>query len=107
MADIEFAVGEFGDAYDITIYNSDGSLMDVSGFNSWTMTIKSTDRSTTILTKSLTNPSESVVRWTMLSTDTATISPGTYIAQITMVDSGISIRRKTVHMSVKVIPKLD
>ena len=109
MADLEFVVGDFGDTYDIEIYDEEtGSLMDISGFDNFTLTIMSTDEATTILSKSLTKVNDDgKVRWSMLSGDTASLSPGTYKAQITMVDSSVSIRRKTDLMNVRIIQKLD
>ena len=109
MADIEFVVGDFGDDYDITIYDEDtGSALDISGFSTFTMTITSTDEATTILSKSLSATGDTgVVRWTILSADTASQTAGTYKAQILMVDAGSTIKRKTDYMTVRIIGKLD
>ena len=109
MADIEFVVGDFGDDYDITIYDEDtGDPLDISGFSTFTMTIVSTDEATEILSKSLSAPGDTgVVRWSMLSADTSTLTAGTYKAQILMVDAGVTIQRKSAYMTVRIIGKLD
>lgn len=110
MADIELVVGEFGDSYDITIIdNETGAAADLDDFDTLTLTITSTDFATEILSVSLSKPAGTtgVVRWAILSTHTASLTAGTYTAQIDMVDTGVSVRRKTLHMSVKVLGKLD
>ncbi len=109
MADIEFVIGDYGDDFDITIYDEDtGSPLDISGFSTFTMTMTSTDEATEILSKSLSAPGDTgVVRWTMLSADTASQTAGTYKAQILMVDGSNTIRRKTDYMTVRIIGKLD
>jgi len=109
MADLEFVVGDYGDDFDIEIYDEEtGALMDISGFSTFTMTISSTDEATDILSKSLSAPGDTgKVRWTMLSADTASLSPGTYKGQITMVDGSNTIRRKTDLMTVRIVQKLD
>jgi hypothetical protein len=109
MADIEFVVGDFGDDYDITIYDEDtGSPLDISGFSTYTLTITSTDEATEVLSKSLSAPGDTgVVRWSMLTADTASVTAGTYKAQILMVDASVTIRRKTEYMTVRIIGKLD
>jgi hypothetical protein len=109
MADIEFVIGDFGDDYDITIYDEDtGSPLDISGFSTFTMTMTSTDEATEILSKSLSAPGDTgVVRWSMLSADTASQTAGTYKAQILMVDAGVTVQRKTEYLTVRIIGKLD
>ncbi len=107
---MELVQNEYGDSYDITIYDRQSSAaMDISGFNTFTLTIKSQDRATTILTKSLSAVSGSTgkVRWVMGSADLSSVSAGSYIAQITMTDAGASVVRKTDWLSVDVLEKLD
>jgi len=109
MADIEFGVNEFGDSYDITIYDEQtGGLLDLTNFDTLTLTIKTTDLATTILTSSLSKPSGTtgVARWVMTSGQTSSVAAGTYIAQIDMVDSSVTNRKKTKYMSCVILEKL-
>jgi hypothetical protein len=108
MADIEIVVGEFGDSYDITIYDEQtGAATDLDNFDTITLTVKPTDLSSTTLSVTLSKPGTTgVVRWAILTAHTASITAGDYIAQIDMVDSGISIRRKTKYLSMRVLEKL-
>jgi len=109
MADIEFAVGEYGDSYDITIYDeSTGSPMDLDNYDTLTLTVKTSDLVTTILSVSLSKPTGTVGvgRWTMTSGQTASVTAGTFIAQIDMVDTGVSQRKKTKYMSCTILEKL-
>lgn len=110
MADIEFAVGEFGDSYDITIYDEEtGSPMDLDNYDTLTLTIKTSDLVTQVLSTTLSKPSNTtgVARWTMTTGQTASITAGTYIAQIDMVDTGVSQRKKTKYMTCTILEKLD
>ena len=110
MADIEFAVGEYGDAYDITIYDEGtGSPMDLDNYDTLTLTIKTSDLATSILSVSLTKPAGTtgVGRWTMTSGQTSSVTAGTFIAQIDMVDSAVSQRKKTKYMTCTILEKLD
>lgn len=111
MADIELVVGEFGDTYDITIYDEETNApMDLSGFDTITMVIKDSNFASTIIPSfSLSKPAGTtgIARWTITSGQTASISAGSYIAQIIMVDGSVTIRRKTRHLSVIVLEKLD
>ena len=110
MADIELVVAEFGDSYDITIIDKEsGGVADLDNFDTITLTITSTDFTTTILSVTLSKPAGTtgIVRWSILTAHTASLTAGTYTAQIDMVDTGVTVRRKTLHMSVKVLEKLD
>lgn len=99
---------EFGDTYDITIYDEEsGGLADLSNFTSFTLYINSTNGTTNYLTKTVSNPSGSIVRWVIASTDLNSIAAGTYVAQISMVDGSNTIRRKTDLMSVRVTSRLS
>ena len=110
MADIEFAVGEFGDSYDITIYDEEnsGSVADLDNFDTFTMTIKTSDLATQILQVTLSKPggTTGVVRWAMTSGQTSSVTAGTYIAQIDMVDTSVTNRKKTRYMSCEITEKL-
>jgi len=110
MADVEIVQGEFGDNYDFTIYSEQtAALANLTNFTTFTLKIKSTDEVTTHLTKSLSlvSGSTSVLRWAIASADTASIPVGVHLAQIIMVDEAVTIRRKTEHLSVRVVSKLD
>lgn len=109
MADIEIVVAEYGDTYDITIYdNESGGLVDLTNFDTITLVAKTTDLATQVLSVTLTQPSGTVgvARWTIGSSDTASIAAGTYSAQISMVDSGTTILRKTAYMSMSILEKI-
>lgn len=109
MADIELVVGEFGDSYDITIIdNETGAAADLDNFDTITLTVTSTDFATSIISTTMSKPSGTtgVVRWAILTAHTSSLTAGTYTAQIDMVDTGVSVRRKTLHMSVKILEKL-
>lgn len=109
MADIEIVKGEFGDSYDITIYdNETGSPAPLDNFDTLTLTVKPTDLSSTVLSVALSKPSgtKGVARWTITSGNTASIDVGDFIAQIDMVDSSVTVRRKTVYMTMRVLEKL-
>lgn len=109
MADIELVQSEFGDSYDITIIDKNtGAAMDISGFNTFTLTITNNKRDSTILTKSLSavTGSTGVVRWVILSADLASVAAGSYTAQISMTDGSATIVRKTDFLTVTVLEKL-
>lgn len=110
MADIEIVKGEFGDSYDITIYDEEtGSPTDLDNFDTITMTVKTSDFATQKLQVNLSKPSGTtgVVRWVITSAHTSTLDAGYYNAQIDMVDSAISVRRKTKFMTMEVLEKFD
>ena len=109
MADLEIVVAEYGDNYDITIYDNDnGSLVDLTVFNTITLVAKTSDLVTQVLSVTLTQPAGTVgvARWAILTAHTATIAAGTYIAQINMVDTGATIQRKTEYMTMTVLEKI-
>jgi len=109
MADIEIVKGEFGDSYDITIYDEQtGSPADLDNFDTLTMTVKPTDLSSTILSVALSKPAGTIgiARWSITTGHTATITVGDFIAQIDMVDTGVTVRRKTTYMTMRVLEKL-
>jgi len=110
MADIEFVIGEFGDSYDITIIDEEtGEAADLDNFDTFTMTVKTSDHATQILQVSLTKPAGTtgVVRWVMTSGQTASLTAGTYIAQIDMVDNSVTNKKKTKYMTCTILEKLD
>ena len=107
MADIEFLEGDFGDNYDISIYNSDGTTANITGYTVATLYIKTLDLVTTKLTKTLTitasNPA--VVRWVMASGDTDYNTLTTPLtAQIVFTAAGLN--KKTFELSVYAARKL-
>lgn len=109
MADIELVQGEFGDSYDITIYDEEtGSPADLDNFDTLTLNVYTTDFATQILQVSLSKPSGTtgVARWTITTGHTATITAGDFHAQIDMVDTGVTVRRKTKYMTMRVLTKL-
>jgi hypothetical protein len=107
MADIEIVTGEFGDSYDITIYDDETeSPADLENFDTITMTVKPTDLSSTILSVNLSKVSGGVVRWSITSLQTASLAAGDYIAQIEMVDTSVTVRRKTKHMTMRILDSL-
>lgn len=109
MADIEIVKGEFGDSYDITIYDEQtGSPADLDNFDTLTLTVKPTDLSSTVLSVSLSKPAGTVgiARWSITTGHTSTITVGDFIAQIDMVDTGVTVRRKTTYMTMRVLEKL-
>ena len=109
MADIEIVVGEFGDSYDITIYDENtGAAADLDNFDTLTLTVQPTDKSGSILSVSLSKPGTvGVVRWAILTAHTSSLTEGDYIAQIDLVDTGVTVRRKTKYMTMRVLGKLD
>jgi len=110
MADIELVVGEFGDSYDITIIDKEtGNAADLDNFDTITLTITSTDFTTEILSTAMSKPAGTtgVVRWAILTAHTSSMTAGTYSAQIDLVDTGVTVRRKTMLMSVKILGKID
>lgn len=108
MADIEIVVAEFGDSYDITIYDEDTGVAAVlDNFDTITLTVKPTDLSSSIMSVQLSKPGTvGVVRWAITTGDTATLAAGDYIAQIDMVDNAVSVRRKTKYMTMRILEKL-
>lgn len=71
--DIEFFQGDFGDNYDISLYNADGTVADITGYTAGTLTIKTYDRITTKLSAkaiSIVIANPALVRWAMASGDT-------------------------------------
>ncbi len=108
MADIEIVTGEYGDNYDITIYDSDGALVDLTQFDTITLVAESSDFVTQVLSVTLTQPSGTtgVARWAIIEADTSSIAAGTYNAQISMVDTGTTILRKTAYMTMTVLEKI-
>jgi len=108
MADIELVQGEFGDSYDITIYDEEtGSPADLDNFDTLTLNVYTTDLVTSILSVSLSKPGDTgVVRWSITSAHTSTITAGDFHAQIDMVDSSVTVRRKTKYMTMRVLSKL-
>lgn len=104
MADIEFTEGEFGDNYDITLKNkSDGSLADLTGYTSATITIKTGIGGTVKLSKACSLPGTSRVRWAMSSGDTN--YNGDFIAQVEVTGTGLN--KKTYILSCHVEAKLN
>ena len=108
MADIEIVVAEYGDNYDITIYDSDGALLDLTNFDVITLVAETSDFVTQVLSVTLTKPSGTtgVVRWAIASGDTSSIAAGTYNAQINMVDTGATVQRKTAYMTMTVLERI-
>lgn len=109
IADIEIVKGEFGDSYDITIYDeATGSPADLDNFDTLTLTVKTTDLVTTVLSVSLSKPTGTVgvARWAIVTGNTSSITVGDFIAQIDMVDTAVSTRRKTQYMTMRVLEKL-
>jgi hypothetical protein len=101
--------GEFGDSYDITIYDDETeSPADLDNFDTITLTVKPTDLSSTILSVNLSKVagSSGIVRWSITSLQTASLSAGDYIAQIDMVDTSVTVRRKTKHMTMRILDAL-
>jgi hypothetical protein len=108
MADIEIVTGEYGDNYDITIYDSDGALVDLTQFDTITLVAETSDFVSQELSVTLTQPAGTVgvARWGIIEADTTTIAAGTYNAQISMVDSGTTILRKTKYLTMTVLEKI-
>ena len=108
IADLEIVVAEYGDNYDITIYdNENGGLVDLTVFNTITLVAKTSDLATQVLSVTLTQPAGTtgVARWTIANGDTD-ITAGTYSAQISMVDSGTTILRRTEYLTMTVLEKI-
>jgi hypothetical protein len=109
MADIEFIEGEFGDNYDMSLYNKDGTTADITSYTAATLYIKTTDLATIKLSKALTivTASPAKVRWVMASGDTSynSITPNPQLtAQIELTGTGLDKRtyELTVFVSRKV-----
>ena len=102
QADMEFVQGSYGFNKDITLYNTDGTLADLNGYTSGTLTIKD-EEGTLILSVAVTLPGSSVARWAINNGDTN--YTGNYKAQVKI--TGASKVDRTYLFSVYVIPKLD
>lgn len=83
--------------------------MDLDNYDTLTLTIKTTDLATQILSVTLSKPASTVgiARWTMTSGQTSSVTAGTYSAQIDMVDTAVSQRKKTKYMSCTILEKMD
>lgn len=105
MADIEFVEGEFGENFDIMLRNrSDSALADLTGYTAATFTLKTAiSGGTTRLTKALTLPGGSIVRWAMASGDTN--YNDAKFAQVELTGTGLN--KKTFILSVLIEPKLN
>lgn len=107
MADIEFVEGDFGDNYDISIYKTDGTTADITGYTTATLKIKTLDLVTTKLTKTLTivTPTPALVRWVMASGDTNyNTLTDSLTAQIELSAAGLD--KRTYELSVYVARKV-
>lgn len=71
VADLEFAIGDNGEAIDIPLTDADGNTLDTSGYSSGTMTFYSLDRASTLKTITVTIPANGTARWTMTASDTS------------------------------------
>lgn len=82
--------------------------MDLDNFDTLTMTIKTSDLATQILQVTLSKPAGTtgVGRWSMTSGQTSSLTAGTYIAQIDMVDTAVTNRKKTKYMTCTILEKL-
>ena len=83
-------------------------MVDLTVFNTITLVAETSDFVTQVLSVTLTQPAGTtgVARWSIASGDTASIAAGTYNAQISMVDSGTTILRKTAYMTMTVLEKI-
>jgi len=101
-AGLEFAEGSFGFNKDITLYNTDGTLADLTGYTSATLTIEDEEGSVK-LSVALTLPGGSVARWAVNSGNTN--YNGNYIGQVKLTGAGKEDR--TYLFPVKVTKRLD
>lgn len=110
LAEVEFNQGEYGDTYDFTILNADGSLADISGFVGGTNQL-------IIVDSNFVNPpvlvasvaiiaNQSIARWTMGSSmNIQTNYFGYFVAILIFTSPGTAITRQTKPISVYVYPK--
>jgi len=107
MADLVLVEGEEGFNIDFLVQNSDG-VVDISAFDSKTLTIKTTNYGTLVLTKTLmfaTDGTDGLARWAVV---TGNIPAGgtMYFGQIKLTDTGTQIR-KTFTIDIEVERELD
>jgi len=101
-AGLEFAEGSFGFNKDITLYNTDGTLADMTGYTTATLTIED-DEGVQKLSVALTIQAGSIVRWAVNTGDTN--YNGNFLGQIKLAGAGKEDR--TYIFPVRVTKRLD
>lgn len=97
-ADLEFTVGEFGEALEIPLVDSStGAPLNTAGYTAATLTIADKDDYTTIIKSIPLIVLTGAVRWVMNSGDTDIIA-GNYAGQIEL--TGPGLEKKTFLMSI-------
>jgi len=107
MADLVLVIGESGHAIDFTVQDDSGAV-NISAFDSITLTIKTSDFVTSSLTKVLsffTDGTDGIARWNVVAGNIPTTA-GMYVGQITLLDTGTQTR-KTQIFDIQVVRKLD
>jgi len=105
MADLEFVEGDFGDSYVVAIKESDGTLANLSAYDTAILLINSKDLATNKTNATCTiQAGASTVTWAMTSGETN--YDGSFVAQIQLSHSGGSIAKNTKLLSVKANRKL-
>jgi len=106
MADLELVEGEGGDAYDITVKDSDGVLIDLTalGITTVTLFISEDDKfatpTKTITGLTIQGSGNEIARWDIASGDIPVA--GHYFAMLKMTDGGTLIRKTRPPMTVHV-----
>ena len=92
MADIDLVQGEYGDAFVITIKNSDGTNADISSYSTAKLVVTTKDLLTNQFTANC-SISSPTVTWTMQETETQNLD-GAYAGQVVLTKVGNTKRSK-------------
>jgi len=110
MADIELVEGEGGDAYDITVKDKDGNLIDLTalGITAITLFIAEDDKfsvpTKTITGLTIVGAGNETARWSIVVADVP--AAGHYFAMLKMTGSGSLVRKTRPPMTVHVQEQL-
>ena len=106
MADLELVEGEGGDAYDITVKDKDGNLIDLTALGITTITLfiaqddKFATPTKTITGLAIVGGGNETARWNIAITDIP--SAGHYFAMLKMTGAGSLVRKTRPPMTVHV-----
>ena len=106
MADLELVEGEGGDAYDISVKDTDGNLVDLTALGVTTITLfiseddKFATPTKTIPGLTIQGAGNEIARWDIVVADIPTA--GHYFAMLKLTDGGPLIRKTRPPMTVHV-----